>query len=364
MAQHPSDFPIAPELRFMSEALVSLIEQPAAIVANGELVVARNPPWEQATRCAVASAKHSTLAESLQKFTSSEPLFEALRRGSPAAGEIRACRPTQSPPTDGQAYDEYLVQWRQIDLAGGGRTFAFVVLRYAAEIEYLSSVVSSQRARINQLLIRQALIEEAERRRIGRALHDVVAQNLAHLRMDLARAPATGGNLTAMMATLDRVIEDVRTLAFELSPPVLEDLGLLPALHWLAEHKGRRHDVQISVSDDGCEPPLSPKDRIIVYRAVRELVINATKHAVGAEIVVSSVTNHASTRIVVRDTGAGFDVNLAQGSADGVHHFGLLSVEQQLRGIGGRLDLASQPGEGTRATILLPIRPQKDAAHG
>lgn len=207
----------------------------------------------------------------------------------------------------------------------------------------------------NRIFVRQALIEEAERRRIGLALHDVVAQNLALLRAQLHASNLTEESRARMLAMLDGVIESVRTLSFELSPPILEDLGLLPALGWLAQHLGKRYGTPIAVAHDGREPALDSADRTIIFRVVRELVVNAAKHAAGSAIDLSCISNQRTVRLTVRDDGPGFDTEGQKGSAETGPHFGLLSVDQQIRGIGGTFELVSAPGEGTRATITVNL---------
>jgi signal transduction histidine kinase len=151
-------------------------------------------------------------------------------------------------------------------------------------------------------------------------------------------------------------------LAFELSPPILEDLGLRPALHWLAEYLSQRYGTRVEVADDAREPPLPPPARTIVFRAVRELAINAAKHAAGADIVLSCITNDRTTRLAIRDTGPGFNTAELHQSTDGFDRYGLLSVEQQIRGIGGSFELVSTLGEGTRAAITVPLDCEKDDA--
>ncbi len=230
-----------------------------------------------------------------------------------------------------------------------------IVLHNTSEVEHLTSVVSSQHIRINRLLIRQTLIEEAERRRLGLALHDVVAQNLAMIRSVLRTEKLTSDIRERVVSMIDRVIEDVRTLSFEISPPILEDLGLCPALQWLADHLNKRYGTHIAVAHSLDEPKITKEARTIVFRAVRELSMNAVKYAPESEITIECESDEQIVRIAVIDTGPGFDVLQPPSEEDGVHNFGLLSVEQQVRAIGGRFELISRYGSGTRATITLPL---------
>ncbi len=242
----------------------------------------------------------------------------------------------------------FTARWRQIAFPRERGAVAVVSLVESSETDPLQSIITRQRARIDQLLIRQALIEESERRRLGRCLHDVVAQTLALIRAGLAgHAPGTI-DVPGLVAMLDRVIEDTRTLAFELSPPILDDLGLRSALKWLADHLGKRYGVSITVEAGDGEPRLSKSALVIVFRAVRELMINATKHAPGVAIKISCAAGEDKVVIVVSDAGPGFDARTASSG------FGLLSVEQQVRGLGGTLVLESVVGKGTTATLEVP----------
>lgn len=135
---------------------------------------------------------------------------------------------------------------------------------------------------------------------------------------------------------------------------MLQDLGIHAALHWLGEHLSARYDTHIEVVDDGATPALSMRTRTIVFRSIRELAVNACKHAPGSEILISSVATPRGHRFMVRDTGPGFDPGGPRATKDGTPCFGLTSIEQQMAGIGGRFEIRSAPGDGTRATITIP----------
>ena len=365
----PPDIPPAPEFdRSFAESLVSLVASPAALVADGESVVAMNAAWAAiAGDRSTATASAPRLAECLVGFSGGDAMVAHLRTGSQSgsggSGVLKLLRPREPEWPKGTAGREYIARWRQVPVPGRQRTYALIVLEQAVAGN-LASVINSQRASIDDLLIRQTLIEERERRRLGIALHDGIVQELALLRNRLLRADRSQDRSPQLIEPLDSVIDRLRRVAFELSPPILEDLGLQPALHWLAEHLNERYRVGIEVADDGREPPLTSPTRTIVFRAVRELAINAAKHAPGAEIILSCATGSRSVRLGVRDTGPGFAPASLHHSTDGLNGFGLLSVEQQIRTLGGSFELMSHVGEGTRATIMVPLELAKSAAHG
>jgi len=362
MPLHPNTTSLDQGLRSFAGALVLLIEHPAAVVADADELLAQNDRWAGVTRRPLDPSGRLTLRESLRDFAGGDALVGAVRAGlSPTGVMSVAC--TRDPEPAGERTPlTVTVRWHRIQPGSGGPVYALLVMEEPGSVEHLSSVVSSQRARIDQLLIRQTLIQEGERRRLGRALHDGVAQNLAQLRACLRGDASPPQHAKGTIGLLDRVIDDVRTLTFELSPPILEDLGLLPALHWLAEHLGKRYSANISVADDAREPRLLPETRTIVFRAVRELTVNAAKHAPGAEIVISCVSQRRRVSILVRDTGPGVDTGGLGGAGGGVDHYGLISVEQQIRGIGGTFEFASALGHGTRAFIRVPLL-EDDGGH-
>lgn len=359
-------------------ALVSMLDQPAAIVRAGAEVLAHNAAWRRLTgahagngadeghSAAAASAQHPEPGTKHQQLSLTRCLGDG-RDAHALADTLAAATPQHG--SAGLALDGKACTARWVSLQPESNVALVVVEGVTATTERQAKVIARQRARIERLLIHQTIIEETERRRLGRALHDVVAQDLASVRSAvIGLCDTSPGEAAPLAALLDGVIEQVRTLSFELSPPVLEDLGLRAAIHWLAEHLGDRYHAAIEVADDDCEPSLDAATRTVAFRVVRELVINAAKHAHGSPILISCVTGVREVRVMVRDTGPGFDAHAdgqPDGPADGEHeHFGLTSVREQVRGLGGRFEIISAPGEGTRATVTLPLAVGPDASEG
>lgn len=356
-------------VRLFSDSLLSLVATPAALVTEDGRVVATNAGWGALVGFQPDSPgptqPGSDIGEYLQGFAGAESLVYQLQSGSQSgSGVVRLLGP-QGPSLPDASRREYVARWRQVEAPRLCRRYALVVLASPeTEISHLLSVINAQRVSIDNLLIRQTLIEERERRRLGRALHDSIGQELALIRARINRMSRPDVFTTHLVRTLDAVITSVRDLTFEMSPPILEDLGLMPAVHWLAEYLGQRYDTHILVADDGNEPHLSPAIQVIVFRAVREVATNAAKHARDAEIIITCATGTRTARFTVRDTGLGIDPSVVDRSGDGVGRYGLISVEQQIRGIGGSFEIVSRVGEGTRVTITVPLDPEKRAAHG
>lgn len=237
----------------------------------------------------------------------------------------------------------------------GARVVAFV--RDLTEQRDAERRIHESQDKLQQMDFDRALTEERERRRIALELHDRIGQSLAlaQIKLTSARDVVTGAaqaSLDEVIALLDQSAAETRTLTFELSPPILYDLGLKEALSWLAEDIEHRYGIRVDLRDDEQQMPLDDTSRALVFRAVRELLMNVFKHAKtpSAKVEVHRVDDRFD--IVVEDSGVGFDVDGAARQGGG---FGLLSVREQIRRLGGRLEIVSKPSLGTKVTLQMPI---------
>ena len=228
--------------------------------------------------------------------------------------------------------------------------------------ETLEARVRKRSEQVNVLASRLTMAEQKERHRIAHVLHDDLQQVLVAAKMmtalpddDAAINPTA---LKQLSHTLDQAIDITRTLSHDLSPPLLQGEDLDDLLGWLAAQKHRRHgmEVELAVASDVRLP--DPACRILLYQILRELLFNVVKHAGTKRARIEAESRDRHVRIVVADEGDGFDVTLLS-HAD--HHgFGLRSVRERLELIGGRLDVESTPGTGTRVTITLPASVESD----
>ncbi len=333
--------------------MVFLLDVPAAIVDGGDSVLARNDLWASATGSPGESGE--TLTHCLRHFSMAPFLIAAMSRGPAWSGAVTGMRVNHRSGDQREGNGNYTAHWRRLPTQILGHELAIISLHHGPESGDAEQVISSLQARISGLLIRQTLIEESERRRIGVALHDTVLQSLALVRASLLGQERTEEGRVRTIETLDGAIEQVRTLSFDLSPPILRDLGLYSALRWLAENHNQRHDAPISLSCEGGDPDLPDDVRTVVFRALGELITNSSKHAPDAKIAISCATASHGVRIVVEDDGPGFDVNRMYAWKHESAGFGLLSVEQQVRAIDGSFELVSSPGHGTKAAIMIPV---------
>jgi PAS domain S-box-containing protein len=216
---------------------------------------------------------------------------------------------------------------------------------------------------LRSLASQLSLAEQRERRRISAELHDSIGQNLAlakiklgGLRQQLASAGAVG-SLDEVRQLIDESLQQTRSLVFQLSPPVLYELGLEQAIEWLAEQMQQRHGLHTEFHRDRDPKPLDEEVSIVLFQAVRELLLNVAKHAQATCAAVTIARENGSVRVTVDDDGIGFHPDDALSLAGGPRGFGLFNIRERLELLGGRLEIASSPERGTSAVVTAPLKP-------
>ena len=224
--------------------------------------------------------------------------------------------------------------------------------------ERLERQVAERTARLRRLAREVCLVEERERRQIAENLHDHLGQALAlmKLRLKQLRGDAMlGGHdqaLDELVVLSEQAITYTRTLTFELSPPVLYQLGLGAALEWYGERIAEQHDLRVDVHAQGRDLPDDLK--VMLWKCARELLHNVVKHAEARTIGITLDTRGEQVTLDVHDDGRGFDSG-ASGHDDG-DRFGLISIEERLRDHDGRLEVVSAPGRGTQVRLVAAIQ--------
>ncbi len=222
--------------------------------------------------------------------------------------------------------------------------------------------IALYQAKLQKMAFQAALAEERERRRIAGDLHDRIGQSLAlaRIKLESVHDRATGDVKTAVAAAIELIVqsvEDTRTLTFELSPPILYDLGLKAALSWLSEEIATRAGIRVEIVDDGRRPPFDGAIAALLFRAVRELLTNVFKHAETPTARVELRHEREDFVIEVEDRGIGFDTErTVHGPASG---FGLFSVREQITRLGGTVVIESTLRSGTRVRLRIPLNLRK-----
>ena len=202
--------------------------------------------------------------------------------------------------------------------------------------------------------------EQRQRRRLAQMLHDQLQQLLiaAKFRVGALRSRTTGEEqlqaVDQVNELLDESIEASRVLTIELSPPILYDAGLVPALEWLARWMREKHGLTTAVDANEEAEPDSEHIRALLFEAVRELLFNVVKHAhIDEATVLVEKTTKNEISVTVEDTGDGFDPKAAQDRKTGAG-FGLFSIRERFGLVGGHMDVETAPGRGTRVTLRVP----------
>jgi len=142
----------------------------------------------------------------------------------------------------------------------------------------------------------------------------------------------------------------LRSITYRISPPSLHDLGLVAALQWLGEDIGKKYGIDVRIVDDGCPEIGDERTRVILFRAVRALLIHAATRDAARSAAVGLSRHDGLVRITVEDVGTGFDSAERTPSGDG-----LFAVREQVTYIGGSVQIASSPGRGTTVTLTAPV---------
>ncbi len=225
----------------------------------------------------------------------------------------------------------------------------------------LEREVHERTAQLGRLASELALAEERERRTIASDLHDHIGQALAMIKMRLAgmQGDSVFGGLEQsfedVLTLVDQTIKSVRTLTFEISPPVLYELGLEPAVDWLCRQARKKHGLKAEMTSSGRTAALPDDARITLFRSVQELLLNAAKHARASSVRVGFDWGEDALRIEVRDDGVGFDVAREEALIIDKGAFGLFSIRERMKSREGALAIASAPGRGTSVTLTMPL---------
>lgn len=235
-----------------------------------------------------------------------------------------------------------------------GAVVAGLTLFQMWKLERQSAASESE---LRSLSERLRTTQEHERKYLSRELHDQVGQMLTGLRMQLTALgrmkSVAGADFEAALerakTDVEQTLQVVRNIAMLLRPSMLDDLGLSPALNWLAKEVARSSGIEIRREIDPRVDQLSDSQSTCVYRVVQEALTNAARHSQARTVDLRVAAEDGWIRVKVTDDGIGFDPALEKRKG-----LGLLGMEERVRELGGRLQLTSRPGSGTSLEIYLP----------
>lgn len=241
----------------------------------------------------------------------------------------------------------------------------FGMIMDITELKEAEQKLFISKQRLKSLASQLTIAEEKERRIIAAGLHDQVGQSLALARIQLASAsnitadPKLVSQLSDISANLHEAINNTQTLMLELSSSTIHDMGLSAAVsEWLENHVEKKYRIECKVIDNvtkELKKTLEPDVRTILFRNVRELVVNVIKHSRATMVNIIFEDRSPNLRIIVADNGIGFSPDTTKQSGKETGGFGLFSIEELMTDLGGSLKIVSDPGNGCTAILSTPF---------
>jgi PAS domain S-box-containing protein len=280
--------------------------------------------------------------------------FKKLTRGTPVEGEVEIITPKGN----------VVVEYRNNPIRRGEQIVGVQeILIDITERKKAEQQLLKDQAQLKSLASQLTLAEEHERRRLATELHDRISQSLviSKIKLEALRKCGYGEKLDKAIEevcnSIGQTIQHTRTLTFDLGSPVLYELGFEMAVsEWLTSQIQEKHGLAVEFEDDGRPKPLEDDVRVLLFRDVRELLINVVKHAGAHKVKVSIRKLGNRISVTVEDDGAGFDPAETISMAAKRGEFGLFSIRERLEDLGGHLQIDSAPGQGCKVTMTAPLK--------
>ncbi len=208
------------------------------------------------------------------------------------------------------------------------------------------------------LRIKEIEVQEAERRHLARELHDEIGQLLSAISVDLHTVNEAFGHVAPRLddsiSLVDQAIEHVRSLALDLRPSMLDDLGLIATLRWYTDRHAQRAGLALHLITESSGARLPADLATACYRVIQEALTNVIRHANAHQVWIEFHENQGEVRLSVRDDGMGFNPAVVQQRQAGTACFGVLGMQERVELLGGRIDIRSHPVSGTTVEVWIP----------
>ena len=265
--------------------------------------------------------------------------------------------------------------WNAVSLVCGFTVVALLVhVRHQLEnkveqmvkektVSLTAEVADRKRAEdaVHRLAAQLSAAEEVQRRQLAQDIHDTLGQTLTVLKMNLEASLENADEkrtlrLRDSLQLIENMIQQTRTMTFELYPAMLEDLGLLPTVRRYGEQMHERAGIQLTINEIGTGRRIPAPIANYLFRSIKELINNAWKHGRAEEVLITvhwrGDTERGEVRVVVDDDGCGFDAEAA--AAKAARGLGLASIKERVASLGGKVGIESSAGKGTRVIVELP----------
>jgi two-component system, NarL family, sensor histidine kinase UhpB len=237
--------------------------------------------------------------------------------------------------------------------------------RFDRLIETFNQMVRQQEDdahRLQALSHRILQAQEEERQRVARELHDEAAQALTsllvHLRLlERAYTPEQAQERVSELRELTaQALEEVRRVALDLRPKILDDLGLIAALGWRVDEFNAAGDAVATLKVDGIHERLPRTVELVFYRVAQEALNNVARHAAATQVTMTLHRDKEYLMLSVVDNGRGFDDSRPAPQNGATGGLGLLGIHERMAMVGGSVEILSHPGQGTRLCARLPMK--------
>jgi len=253
------------------------------------------------------------------------------------------------------------VEVSAIHIRYNGSTAIQITARDISERKKVEAEIWEYQNMLKRLSSDLILAEEAQRHHLAIVLHDHLGQSLAMAKIKLSGLlssitdPALKAKLEAVGADISDAVKQTRSITYELSPPVLHELGLIEALEWRLEKIRLENGLATSYKHNLKKVRLRNEQEVILFRSVDEILKNVVKHADATNVSITAEATRYSFSLCVADNGVGFDTSVLTPEFRSSESFGLFSIKERIEYLGGVLDIQSEQGGGTMVILNVPV---------
>ena len=234
------------------------------------------------------------------------------------------------------------------------------LLSVAVENANLMEVSKKHSEELEKLSLQIISAQEEERKNLAGKLHDVIAQDLTALQLELKmsqqelpeQCAQTRNRLKEGEGLARQALENVRNLTMDLRPPILDDFGLASAIRWYVDGFSRRTNIKVALKLQELDCKFLPEFETAIYRTIQECLTNVAKHSEASRVNVSLDKKNDYLRIVIQDNGIGFNPEIFHFTSG----FGLFRLKEKTELLGGKFGISSRRGKGTRVVIIFPCK--------
>jgi two-component system sensor histidine kinase UhpB len=243
------------------------------------------------------------------------------------------------------------------------RRFALALNTMLERLAAHMRLIEANRAQVRRLSGRLLTVQEDERKRIARELHDDTSGALARVLLNIEMCEellpedivAVREKMRGTRILAEQTLENVRKMIFDLRPTLLDDLGLAAAIRWYAKNNLEPAGVQVQVDASNQVGRAPARVETAMFRIAQEAINNIIRHACAQHAFVQLKREQSKFLLIVRDDGQGFDTGATPGEGNGNHHWGLFGIQERVELLGGKADIQSGEGKGTTIRVEIPV---------